>query len=219
MHNTPLDLRLWEYCMNRIPESGQSIHRYDHDILYTSVFCLVEDGQPVFCTFISSYPHAEDLTFSVQFNTYSNVNCLFYRSIVLPNMEMYRIHKNNGIFSFQRPVLPFFCDRKDSICHMWYHFCGCIHTINIFEMSGDISCRHSFCIHRKYLIFNVWDICLILFHNLRFKISLSISWYIQINRSHWRGDSFRTITITAIVCLFVLVVILGISKVIIHFSF
>ena len=118
MHNTPLDLRLWEYCMNRIPESGQSIHRYDHDILYTSVFYLVEDGQPVFCTFISSYPHAEDLTFSVQFNSYSNVNCLFYRSIVLPNMEMYRIHKNNGIFSFQWPVLPFFCDRKDSICHM-----------------------------------------------------------------------------------------------------
>ena len=47
MHNTPLDLRLWEYCMNRIPESGQSIHRYDHDILYTSVFYLVEDGQRI----------------------------------------------------------------------------------------------------------------------------------------------------------------------------
>ncbi len=41
------------------------------------------------------------------------------------------------------------------IKHRYNCFCGCIHTINIFEMSGDISCRHSFCIHRKYLIFNV----------------------------------------------------------------
>ena len=86
MHNTPLDLRLWEYCMNGIPESGQSIYGYDHDIFHTSVFYLVENGQPVFRTFISSYPHAENLTFSIQFNTYSNVNSFFYRSIVFSNM-------------------------------------------------------------------------------------------------------------------------------------
>ena len=118
MHNASLNLCLWEHCMNGITKSSQSIDRYDHDVFYTPIFYLIKDREPVFCTFIPSYPHTKNFTFSIQFNTYGNINCFLYRSIIFPNMKMYCIHENNGIFSFSWTILPFFCNRQDSICHM-----------------------------------------------------------------------------------------------------
>lgn len=84
---------------------------------------------------------------TIQTDSNGNIDGLLYGLVVLSYMEMYSIHEDNGVFLFQRTILPFFCNRKNSVCHVGYHLCRSIHTINGFQMRGDITGSHAFCVH------------------------------------------------------------------------
>ena len=56
-----------------------------------------------------------------------------------------------------------------------------------------------------------------LLYNLRFEITLAVSWDIQVNFSHGRGYGFRTVSVSAVFGFFVPVIIFRVAEMFIHF--
>ena len=152
-------------------------------------------------------------------DTYSYIYSFLYRSIIFSYMKMNGIHENDGIFLLQRAILPFFGNWKNAICHVRNHLCRCIHPIDIRKVCWYVSGSHSLCIHGQNLIFNVRNICLMFFYNLWFKFTSAITGDIKINIAHRRCNRFMAVTVPAIICLLILIIILRIAKFLIHFCF
>ena len=133
-------------------------------------------------------------------------------------MEMDCIHKNDGIITILRSVLPFSGNRQDPVCHVGNHLGWSIYTIYIAKKCRDVPRCHTFYIHGQYLVFDIRDICLI-FLRPGVQTLLSVPWYIQINSSRGRCDCPRAITVLSVICILTLVVILGVSLHIIIYRF
>ena len=65
-------------------------------------------------------PHAENIFFAVQVDSYGDVDGLLHNLAFAPDMVVNGIQKYHRIDALQRPLLPFFYDGKDLICNPAY---------------------------------------------------------------------------------------------------
>ncbi len=176
MDDAALYLCFGEYSAYGIPETCQPVYGNDHDILHAAVLDLIKYAQPVFGTLVPAYPHPQNFLLSVQVYADSHIGGFLDSLVILPNIEVYGVHKDDGLFPFQRAVLPFLCNSQDAVNHMGYHLCGSIYPVYGRQVT-DIprGGGHALCIHGQHLVFDVGDICLILLYSLWFKLAFSIS--------------------------------------------
>ena len=78
-------------------------------------------------------------------------------------------------------------------------------------MALNVSVAHTFGVHGDNLTFNTLDFSLFFLYYLRFKFTVTISWYIKLYFTVLRTDSLFTVSISRIVGFFVLDIILFIA--------
>ena len=148
MDDALLDLCLWVYRLNRLGESGQTVHTCDQDIFYTAVTQTIQDRQPKLCTFILALIHSQNLIFSIHVDTYSYIDRTFYDPSFMTDVIMYGIHEDHRIDLLQRAFLPVFYDGKDLVCDTADGAC------QKYQYRTDLS--YGFLCHRWSLPSHTW---------------------------------------------------------------
>ena len=128
------------------------------------------------------------------------------------------VQKDYRIDRLQRPLLPFFCDRKNLIRNPADGAVRDGNTVDILNVGFNISSRHTLSIHRQNLFLNVLtDAGLVLFQHLRFKFALPVTGNRHIHIAKAGMQRLAAVTVTAVICVLVFVVIFAVAQFFIQF--
>lgn len=119
---------------NRLREACQVVHTGDEDVLYTTVFQVIEHAEPELRRLVLADPHAQYVFVPVEVDADDHVCCLVHDRAVLLHLEMDGIQEDNGIHSLQRAVLPLLNQRDDLVRDVGDHRRGDIHAIQVLQM-------------------------------------------------------------------------------------
>ena len=98
----------------------KTIGTYHEDVLYTTIFQLVQNAKPVLCTLVFTDMYGQHFFVTCQAYCKDYICCKLFLSVLLYR-KMYSINKYNGVNLVKRTFLPVFYLRKETVCDIGYH--------------------------------------------------------------------------------------------------
>ena len=220
MNNTVLNLSLRKNCLNCRRKATQIVRTGDKNIFNPTVAQTVQYSCPVFCAFVFTNPHAENIFVPVQINANRDIDSLLHDVSIAAHMIVDRIQKYYRVDRLQRPLLPFLCDRQNLIRNAAYRRIRDIYAVNILDMCFDIAGCHALGIHRQNLLLDILtDTGLILFQQLRLKFTLAIPRNCYFYIAETGAKCLTAVAIAAVFGIFVAIIVPAVPQFIIQFSF
>ena len=104
--------------------------------------------------------------------SYSDLFPAFLREVFRPGKQTFQevqagslfdlvmdgIHEDEGVDTFQRPILPSIDLRHDLLGNLVYQFRRDIHTIEAFDPLSNITLAHATSVQRQYFVFHALGI-------------------------------------------------------------
>lgn len=215
-----LCVRLREDCLDGCRKSCQVVRTGNENVLYSTISEAVEDTGPELGALILTAPHAEDVLSPLHVDADGDVDCFLDDLPLASNMVMDGIQKDYGVETFQRPLLPFLCNRQNLVRDSAGGRIRNVNAIDIVDVALNVAGRHSLGVHGENLLLDILaDAGLVLLNKLGLKFPLAVTGDRNLNVAEAGAKILLAIPITVIVCALVPVVVLSVAERVFHFCF
>src|SRR5699024_4616491 len=189
----------------------------NENVLYTAVFQAIQYGCPELGTLVFADPHPQNIFPAVQIDANGNVNGLLHDLALAADVVVNGVQEHHRIDGLQRPLLPLFGNGKDLVCDPAYGAVRYRNPIDVLDMSLNIAGGHALGVHGQDLLLNVLaDAGLALFQHLRLKLPFPVPGNRDLHVSKACPERLAAMTIPAVVCSLVLVVISAVAQILIQ---
>ena len=108
VHDTGLNRRIGESCVDGVREALEAINDGNQDILQAPVLQIIHDRQPEFGSLVVGNPKPRNLTFTLRGDAQSHINGLVLNlaAFRIADFDPQGIWENDGTDRLQSPVLP-----------------------------------------------------------------------------------------------------------------
>lgn len=168
--------------------------------------------QPKFRRLVLAYPDAQHVLMPFEVDADGHVGGLVDDCAVLLDLKVDRIEEDDCADGLQRAVLPFLDERDDLVGDVGSERRGNLDAVELLQMVLDVAGRDALGVHSDNLILNTGNIALILLHDSWLKFTVTIARNLDVDIAVLRTDRLLAIAIAAVGRLFVLHIVLGVTK-------
>ena len=219
MHHTTTDNSCRERVRYCLFKTWKSVDADKSEFLNSPGLQLIEDAKPAVSSLVFTDPETKAVLFTITVDAYHAVNRIFSGFFLWFHADHQRVHVDKRIHFVKFPVLPLNDAGLNSVNDIRDCFMAEWEAVDLANNIGNIPVAGSFGIERENLFLKRTDIFCSLGYKLRLVFAHTVAWNIELNFPHTGGNRFRVASVSAVVCCFRTLAVLGVSQLGIQFCF
>ena len=143
-------------------------------------------------------PDSQNILSAVHGDAQNHIGCFGHIAVILFDLVMDGIHEDEGVDTFQRPILPSIDLRHDLLGNFADQFRRDFHIIQSFDLLGNIPLAHAAGVQRQNFVFHTLGIAVIRADDFRLEVPLAIPGNLDVDLSQLSLDCFLRVPIAIV---------------------